>query len=151
PQVALLAALPRAPGNYSPFEHPDVARRRRALVLTRMVEQGYVKPEEAKRASAAPLGLVAPERRRGSGQYFLEYLQQGLEAKFGSDLVYKGGLSVYTTLNPVMQRTAEQALREGLQTLAARQGAKLAGKGAVPPPVPEGAVIVMEPPTGYIK
>src|SRR5262249_26084667 len=62
------------------------------------------------------------------------------------------GLSVYTTLNPVMQRTAEQALREGLQTLAARQGARLAGKGAAPPPAaPEGAVIVMEPPTGYIK
>jgi penicillin-binding protein 1A len=151
PQVALLAALPRAPGNYSPFEHPDVARRRRALVLTRMVEQGYVKPDDAKRATAAPLGLVAPERRRGSGQYFLEYLQQGLEAKFGSDLVYKGGLSVYTTLNPVLQRTAEQALREGLQTLAGRQGAKLAGKGAPPPPAPEGAVIVMEPQTGYIK
>ena len=110
--AALIAALPRAPGNYSPFEHPDVARRRRAFVLSRMVEHGSVKPEDARRASAAPLGLVAPERRRGTGQYFLEYLQQALEAKLGSDLLYKGGLSVYTTLNPVLQRTAEQALRE---------------------------------------
>ena len=150
-QAALLAALPRAPGNYSPFEHPDVARRRRAVVLTRMVEQGYITPEQAKRANAAPLGLVAPERRRGTGQYFLEYLQQGLEAKFGSDMVFKGGLSVYTTLNPVMQRSAEQALREGLQALAARQAAKVVGKGAPAPPVPEGAVLVIEPQTGYIK
>ncbi len=150
-QAALLAALPRAPGNYSPFEHPDVARRRRAVVLTRMVEQGYITPEQAKRANAAPLGLVAPERRRGTGQYFLEYLQQGLEAKFGSDMVFKGGLSVYTTLNPVMQRSAEQALREGLRALAARQAAKVAGKGAPAPPVPEGAVLVIEPQTGYIK
>jgi penicillin-binding protein 1A len=150
-QAALLAALPRAPGNYSPFEHPDVARARRAYVLKRMVEQEYVKPEEAKRAAAASLGLVAPERRRGSGQYFLEYIQQRLEAKLGSDLVYKGGLSVYTTLNPVMQRTAEQTLREGLQALAARQASKVAGKGAAAPPVPEGAVILIEPQTGYIK
>ena len=150
-QAALLAALPRAPGNYSPFEHPDVARTRRAYVLKRMVELEYVKPEEATRATAAPLGLVAPERRRGSGQYFLEYIQQRLEAKLGSDLVYKGGLSVYTTLNPVMQRTAEQALREGLQALAARQASKVAGKGGAAPPVPEGAIILIEPQTGYIK
>jgi penicillin-binding protein 1A len=151
PQAALLAALPRAPGNYSPFEHPDVARTRRAYVLRRMVELEYVKPDEAKRAAAAPLGLVAPERRRGSGQYFLEYIQQRLEAKLGSDLVYKGGLSVYTTLNPVMQRTAEQALREGLQTLASRQAVKVAGKGGTAPPVPEGAIILIEPQTGSIK
>lgn len=151
PQAAMLAALPRAPGNYSPFEHPDVARRRRAYVLSRMVEHAYIKPEAAKRASAAPLGLVAPERRRGSGQYFLEYLQQGLEAKFGTDLLYKGGLSVYTTLNPVMQRTAEQALREGVQALTARQAAKVAGKGGAAAPVPEGAVLVIESQTGYIK
>jgi penicillin-binding protein 1A len=151
PQAALLAALPRAPGNYSPFEHPDVARTRRAYVLRRMVELEYVKPEEAKRATAAPLGLVAPERRRGSGQYFLEFIQQRLEAKLGSDLVYKGGLSVYTTLNPVLQRTAEQALREGLQALATRQAPKVAGKGGTAAPVPEGAVILVEPQTGYIK
>jgi penicillin-binding protein 1A len=116
-----------------------------------MVEQGYVTAEQAKRANTAPLGLVAPERRRGSGQYFIEYLQQSLEAKLGTDLVYKGGLSVYTTLNPVMQRTAEQALRGGLQSLATRQAAKVAGKGAPAPPVPEGAVLVIEPQTGYIK
>jgi penicillin-binding protein 1A len=150
-QAALLAALPRAPGNYSPFEHPDVARARRAYVLKRMVELDYVKPDDAKKAAAAPLGLVAPERRRGSGQYFLEYIQQRLEAKLGSDLVYKGGLSIYTTLNPVMQRTAEQALREGLKTLAARQASKVAGKGGTAPPVPEGAIILIEPQTGYIK
>jgi len=150
-QAALLAALPRAPGNYSPFEHPEEARKRRRLVLNRMVEQEFITADQAKRASAAPLGLVAPERRRGTGQYFLEYLQQGLEAKFGTDLVFKGGLSVYTTLNPVMQRTAEQALREGLQALAARQAARVAGKGAPAPPTPEGAVLVIEPQTGYIK
>jgi penicillin-binding protein 1A len=152
PQAALLAALPRAPGNYSPFEHPEVAKRRRTVVLARMVEEGYVSEAEAKKANAAALGLVAPERRRTSGQYYLEYLQQALEAKFGSDMLYKGGLSVYTTLNPVLQRTAEQTLREGLQTLAARHAPRVAGKAvAAPPAAPEGAVVLIEPQTGYVK
>jgi penicillin-binding protein 1A len=151
-QAALLAALPRAPGNYSPFEHPDLAKRRRTVVLARMVEEGYIGEGDAKKANAAPLGLVAPERRRTSGQYYLEYLQQTLEGKFGSDMLYKGGLSVYTTLNPVLQRTAEQALREGLQALGARQATRVAGKGvAAPGQAPEGAAVVIEPQTGYVK
>jgi penicillin-binding protein 1A len=151
PQAALIAALPRAPSSYSPFEHPEVAHRRRGLVLTRMVEQGYIPADQARRATAASLGVVAPERRRTSGRYFLEYLEQGLEAKFGSDLLYKGGLSVYTTLNPVIQRSAEQALREGLQAVAARHAPRVAGARGGRDLAPEGAVLVLEPQTGYIR
>jgi penicillin-binding protein 1A len=156
-EVSLLAALPRSPGNYSPFEHPEPAQKRRAVVLARMVEHGYITEADARRVNRAPLGLVAPERRRGSGQYFLEYLQQSLEARFGSDLLYKGGLSVYTTLNPLIQRTAEQALRDGLQAVAQRQGGpRVAARGgrtpATPPaPPPEGAVVIIEAATGYVK
>jgi penicillin-binding protein 1A len=153
PEAALLAALPRSPGNYSPFERPEVAQRRRAIVVGRLLEQGYIGEAEAKAANRAALGLVPPERRRGSGQYFLEYLQQSLEAKYGSDVLYKSGLAVYTTLDVGLQRAAEQALREGLQALAGRQGARAAtrGKAAPAPPAPEGAVVVMEAATGYVK
>jgi penicillin-binding protein 1A len=150
-EAALLAALPRSPGNYSPFEHPETAKRRRSVVLARMVELGYLGEADAKKANRAPLGLVTPERRRGSGQYYLEYLQQGLEAKYGSDVLYKSGLSVYTTLNPLVQRAAEQALREGLHALGTRQAKRVAGKGAPVSPDPEGAVVVLEVETGYIK
>lgn len=150
PEAALLAALPRAPTSYSPFDHPDLARRRRAHVLARMVEQGVLSPAEARRANAAPLGLVPPERRRTTGRYFLEYLEQILETRFGEDLVYRGGLHVYTTLNPVMQHAAERALREGLASLAARRRPGREGRGGEAP-TPQGAVVVIEPQTGYIK
>jgi penicillin-binding protein 1A len=150
PEFALLAALPRSPGNYSPFEHPEVAQRRRGVVLARMVELGYLTEAEARKANRAPLALIAPERRRGSGQYFLEYLQQGLEAKFGGDLLYKTGLAVYTTLNPVLQRAAEEALRDGLRAVGTRQAKRAATLGR-PVADPEGAVVVIEVPTGYIK
>ena len=135
PEAAMLAALPRSPGNYSPFERPELAQRRRAIVVGRLLEHGYISEAEAKATNRAPLGLVPSERRRGSGQYFLEYLQQSLEAKYGSDVLYKSGLAIYTTLDPVLQRAAEQALRDGLQSLAGRQGARAAarGKGSAAP------------------
>ncbi|HEY7138948.1 MAG TPA: penicillin-binding protein 1A [Methylomirabilota bacterium] len=153
PEAAMLAALPRSPGNYSPFERPELAQRRRAIAVGRLLEQGYISETQAKAANRAPLGLVPSERRRGSGQYFLEYLQQSLEAKYGSDVLYKSGLAIYTTLDPVLQRAAEQALRDGIQALTERQGARAAarGKGAPAPAAPEGAVVVIEAATGYVK
>jgi penicillin-binding protein 1A len=154
PESALLAALPRAPTTYSPFEHPEQAKRRRALVLNRMVEVGVLARAEAGRANAADLALVPPERRRTTGQYFVEYLQQLLEAKYGADMVFKGGLHVYSTLNPTVQFQAEQALRQGLKALQTRTVASAGTRGKAGPTVtehPEGAIVTIEPQTGYIK
>src|SRR5215467_10325854 len=116
-ECALLAGLPKAPTSYSPFDHANAAKLRREVVLRRLVEFGTIKEQEAKRLARTDLGLIPPERRRTTGQYFLEYVQQTLEAKYGADMVFKGGLNIYTTLNPTMQLTAEQALREGLKAL----------------------------------
>jgi penicillin-binding protein 1A len=143
-EAALVAGLPRAPSTYSPFEHGDAAKRRREVVLRRMVDYGALKDAEAKRLARADLGLIPPERRRTTGQYFLEYVQQTLEAKYGADMVFKGGLNVYTTLSPTMQLTAEQSLRDGLKALESRT------KGR-PGEHPEGAIVTVEPHTGYVR
>jgi 1A family penicillin-binding protein len=148
-ESALIAGLPRAPTNYSPFDRPEAAKRRREVVLHRLVEFGSIKDEEAKRLAKTDLGLIPPERRRTTGQYFIDYVQQTLEAKYGPDLVLKGGLNVYTTLNPTMQLTAEQSLREGLKALAGRSAQTTTG--ARPGESPEGAVVTVEPQTGYVK
>jgi len=152
-ESALIAGLPRAPTNYSPFDRPEAAKRRREVVLRRLVEFGTIKDEEAKRLAKTDLGLIPPERRRTTGQYFIDYVQQTLEAKYGPDLVLKGGLNVYTTLNPTMQLTAEQSLREGLKALAGRaaQAQPVAATGTRPGESPEGAVVTVEPQTGYVK
>src|SRR5437868_7465660 len=144
-ESALLAGLPRAPTTYSPFEHGEIAKRRREVVLRRMVEFGAIKDADAKRLARADLGLIPPERRRTTGQYFLDYVQQGLEAKYGADMVFKGGLNVYTTLNPTMQLAAEQALRDGLKALEGRT------KTGKPGEHPEGALVTVEPQTGYVR
>src|SRR5947199_2821230 len=143
--AALLAGLPRAPSTYSPFEHPEAAKRRREVVLRRLVEYGAVKDPDAKKLARADLGLIPPERRRTTGQYFLEFVQQTLEAKYGADMVFKGGLNVYTTLNPTMQLVAEQSLRDGLKALEGRS------KTARPGEHPEGAIVTIEPQTGYVR
>ena len=147
---ALLAGLPKAPSTYSPFEHPEAAMRRRAIVLTRMVDTGAIKPDQAKRLADADLDLVPPERRRTTGQYYIEFVQQYLEAQYGADLVFKGGLHVYSTLSPAMQLKAEAALRDGLRTLETRR-ASSPGKNALAPDRPEGALLALEPQTGYIR
>jgi penicillin-binding protein 1A len=144
-ESALIAGLPRAPSNYSPFDHPDAAKLRRELVFRRMVEFGALKDADAKRLTRTDLGLIPAERRRTTGQYFLDYVQQTLEAKYGADLVFKGGLRVYTTLNPAMQLQAERALREGVKALETRTA------NAKPGEHPEGAIITIEPQTGYVK
>src|SRR5262249_25727584 len=92
PESALLAGLPKAPATYSPFDHPDAAKRRRVTVLGRMVDTGVLGADQAKRAGAAELVLVPAERRRTTSQYYLEYVQQLLEQEYGADIVYKGGL-----------------------------------------------------------
>src|SRR5207247_776539 len=107
---ALIAGLPRAPSAYSPFDHADAAKRRREIVLRRMVDFGALKEDEAKRLARSDPGLIPPERRRSPGQYFLDYVQQTLEAKYGADMVFKGGLNVYITPNPPMALAAEQDL-----------------------------------------
>ncbi len=143
-EAALIAGLPRAPTTYSPFEHGEAAKRRREVVLRRLVEYGAVKDAEAKKLARAELGLIPPERRRNTGQYFLDYVQQTLEGKYGADMVFKGGLNVYTTLSPTMQLAAEHALRDGLKALEGRT------KGR-PGEHPEGAIVTVEPQTGYVR
>ncbi|MGH7397581.1 MAG: transglycosylase domain-containing protein, partial [Candidatus Rokuibacteriota bacterium] len=150
-ECTLLAGLPKAPSTYSPFEHPEAAKRRRATVLARMVDVGSLTAPQAKKASGSALDVIPPERRRTTGQYYLEYVQQQLEAQYGADLVFKGGMQVYTTLSPIMQIKAERSLREGLKALESRRIAAAKDTTAAPPERPEGALLTIDPQTGYIK
>jgi penicillin-binding protein 1A len=110
-----------------------------------MVEYGVLKGPEAKRLAQSDLGVIPAERRRTTAQYFLEYVQQTLEAKYGADLVFKGGLHAYTTLNRPMQLGAEQAVRDGLKALETRTVRARPGEH------PEGALVTIEPQTGYVR
>ena len=115
-EAAYLAALPKGPNNYHPFRQTERAIERRNWVIDRMVDNGYVEPEEAEKQKALPLGV---NPRRGgtylfAGEYFTEEVRRAIIARYGEDALYEGGLSVRTTLDPVMQVKARKALQNGL-------------------------------------
>ncbi len=144
-EAALLAGLPRAPSGSNPRNDLEKATARRNLVLTRMVKNGYVRREEAEGAMKSPVHLRAIEMT--NAPYFVAYLRKYLEDTYGTETLYRGGLSVYTTLNLRYQNIAQRALEHGLTaaesllTGARRGGSKLRLQGAL---------VAIEPRTGAI-
>jgi len=122
-EAAMLAALPKAPSKYSPLVNFEAAKKRQEFVLSRMVEENYITPEAGKKASAEKLRLNLDKNDTlWVGPYFTEHVRRYLEEKYGEDMVYKGGLSVYTTMDVAMQRAANEAVKEGLREYDKRRG-----------------------------
>jgi 1A family penicillin-binding protein len=161
-EAALLAAIPNRPGAYSPFMNAENAANRRSLVLRRMVDQGVIPAEDYERYADAPLpteravdgGTIAP--------YFVEYVRQILQERYGSQL-YTVGLNIYTTLDVTMQRAAEISMQEGWEGIEARPGFahityeayqdSLEAGVTLPDSVAyvEGAFIALDPWTGSVR
>ncbi|MBI4421811.1 MAG: PBP1A family penicillin-binding protein [Gemmatimonadetes bacterium] len=115
-EAALIAGINKAPAVYDPREHPERAVRRRNLVIDLMRDQDYLTGEEAERWKAFPLLLSTRSDFGEVAPYFVEYVRQQLEARFGRDL-YTKGYRVYTTLDLDMQLAAERALRDQLAAI----------------------------------
>jgi penicillin-binding protein 1A len=110
-EAALLAGLPQAPSQYNPFINADAALKRRNLVLDAMLDQGYISQSEHQKWSRAGLGLERGLRYdQFRYRYFFDYVQQELIDRYGTNTARVGGLKVYTTLEPQLQDTAEQAI-----------------------------------------
>lgn len=122
PEAALLAGLIKAPSTYSPYNNLVKAKERQEVVLTRMEEEGYIKPSERIAAKNRPIHLSSLRASTEANNYFLEYVRQQLEQKYSVETVYKGGLRVYTTLNRNAQMQAQKALQEGLREVDKRRG-----------------------------
>lgn len=126
-EAALIAGLPQNPSRLSPIDNPERVLARRNHVLDRMAEEKYISTLEAETAKAEPIALHLHKDPPTIAPYFLEEVRKYLEKEYGSQRIYQGGLRVYTTLDPTMQRLAVQALRKGLRTLDRR------ARGFVPP------------------
>jgi penicillin-binding protein 1A len=120
-QAALLAGLIRGP-SYSPLLSPQRSLDRRNLVLSLMQAQGKITAQQASAAKAEPLGLEVQLERNELAPYFVEEIRKYLEATYGTEAVHERGLRVYTTLNVLMQRAANQAVYDGLHTYDRRHG-----------------------------
>jgi penicillin-binding protein 1A len=121
-EVTFIAGLPRAPSDYSPYNRPELAKRRQGVVLRRMVQEGYLSEEGFREVYQQDLYFKSLKEKEMIAAYFLEYIRQYLTATYGDAMVYKGGLTVHTTLNLTLQNAATEALRAGLRDLDKRQG-----------------------------
>jgi penicillin-binding protein 1A len=137
PESALLAGIINLPGTYDPFNDPESARKRRDTVLDRMLEHGYVSPEEHAEAVAEDLNLsrgqVEPE---SENEYFLDAVRKELAEQYGDRALYEGGLKIYTTLDPTLQEHAVAAVGKVVDPTAGD---------------PSASLVSVEPTTGAVK
>jgi membrane peptidoglycan carboxypeptidase len=121
-QAAFLAGLLQAPGGNDPFTHFERARARQLYVLDGMVATGALTPAQAKQAEAEEVSRALKldtAYRNSTAPHFVDYVMGSLESQLGSATVQQGGLSIYTTIDPQLQRSAERSVAEGVAALAA--------------------------------
>jgi penicillin-binding protein 1A len=135
-ECAMLAGLPQAPTDYNPFLNPKAALERRAEVLGKMAELGYITKAEADQAAASALRLHRGTRYTKIREpYFFDYVKQQLIDKYGINTVRKGGLKIHTTIDPRLQSAARNAINSTLVT----------------PGDPASAIVATDPRTGYVR
>ena len=112
---AILIGIPKSPSRYSPITSPELALKRRNIVLESMKHFGKISKELADSLKSLPLEIDPASAPVGEAPYFTEMVRQYLEKEYGEDALYQGGLSVYTTLNLELQEAAEEALLKELE------------------------------------
>jgi penicillin-binding protein 1A len=135
-QSALLAGLPQAPSDYNPILNPSGALARRNDVLSMMAKLGYISHRRALEGQQRNLQLKPSDtyfKRRQP--YFFDYVEDKLIEKYGVNTVRKGGLRVYTTIDPALQEVGEEAISTALPYSED----------------PASALVSIDPSSGYIK
>lgn len=142
-EAAVLGGLPAAPNKYSPVNNLNRCYQRRQHVLQRMLDEGYITRQEMDAANAEPITVQPARAMDAKAPYFVEYVRQKLEDKYGETELYRGGLNVYTTLDLRMQEMADAAMAKGLAAVDKRHPRK--------DRVIQGALIAIDPHSGEIK
>jgi len=121
-ECAMLASLPKAPNNYTPYRHPERAKKRRNHALKRMATLGFITQAQLEEGQKADFHLGEITGMLNRAPYFVEYIRQFLQETYGSKKIYRAGLGVYTTLNMDYQEMAQQAIQENLLITDKRYG-----------------------------
>lgn len=117
-EAAVIGGLPQSPSRINPRENRKAARTRRDLVLREMAKAGYITQAQADEAIATPIRLARKEKDGQRGSYFMERVRRELEERVGPEF-YTSGLKVYTTLDPVAQRAAEEEIAKQADAIEA--------------------------------
>jgi penicillin-binding protein 1A len=122
PQIAMIAALPKAPSSTNPIANPERALQRRNYVLERMRQLAFISDEQYERALAAPVSASLHRAAvEMNAPYVAEMVRADMVERFGEE-AYTRGLDVYTTLDSRLQAAATAAVRAALQSYDERHG-----------------------------
>ncbi|HVF79947.1 MAG TPA: PBP1A family penicillin-binding protein, partial [Solirubrobacteraceae bacterium] len=164
-EAATLAGIPKAPSRYNPRRFPERAIQRRNTVIELMRRQGVISDADARLASAYPLQLASKEEAGDIAPYFVEWVRQQLDERFGAQL-YREGLKVYTTLDINLQSAAERAMENQIRAIESGRLGPYRGvtferhvaragndDGAVGPHSPylQGAFVALDVRTGAVR
>lgn len=122
-EMALIAGLPQAPSSYSPFRHPDAAKKRRSYVLRRMLEEGMISKAEHDQADASEVSVHPVEDVfHEFAPYFTEEVRRSVVDRYGNKVLLDEGLKIFTTMDSERQRAAQDSVFTGLLAVDKRQG-----------------------------
>lgn len=135
-ESALLAGLTKSPNEFSPYNHPEAAKKRRNEVLSKMFEFHYINKTEYEQAAAGDIQVI-PDQEIGyrSAPYFVDFVRQTIIKKVGAKKFLRGGLNIYTTIDPKTQRYAEESIENTFNR----------------PGDPSASLVSLEPKTGFIR
>ena len=119
-ECALIAGMPKSPSRYSPLVNKALALKRRNIVIKQMLDTGIITAREYDHAINTEINTDRDRQKSTRAPYFIEYVKKNLEEILGASILYKGGLSIYTTLDYKLQQSAEKAVADGLQSLKSR-------------------------------
>ncbi len=145
-ECALLAGMPQAPSRYSPLVNKSLALKRRNTVLRRMLNTGAITKDLYHATVKHPLELNPAERETVQAPYFIDHIKPMLEKEIGAERLYKGGLTISTTLVHEEQQAAERAVANGLDAIEARR--KKDSENSAPA---QAALIALDVRTGGIR
>jgi penicillin-binding protein 1A len=160
-EAALLAGLIRSPNRFSPLKNPEGAAVQRDAVLDRMVELKKITPAQADEAKRAKVVTHPKRMPQVQENYAMDAVQRALNLILTQDQIDYGGLSIYTTLDPSVQNSAQDALETQLgkierqsnfhHPLKSSYKPPENGEGDAAMPYLEGAVVVIDNSSGGIR
>ncbi len=151
-EAATLAAMPKGPALYDPARHPERARERRNLVLDRMAAEKYITSSQAAAAKREPIVTAPNAGMSAPSQYFIDAVRTQVER--AGVPVMNGGFRIHTTLDPVLQRAAVDALNDGLKRVEDQPGYRhmtYARRLGNRTDYLQGAVVALDPTTGAVR
>ena len=146
PEAATLAGMIRSPNVLSPLKYPERAKPRRDVVLQGMRDLGMISERELTEATASPLAITRFPKTSRSAPFFVDLVLKQLRDTYPETQLKTDGLRIFTTLDTIMQRSAEDALDTGINGLTKKYRYIRTSQTPL-----EGVVLTIQPGTGYVK